>query len=455
MNQGGKMKRSNWRNRFSVVVLLTVCCCSMAFAAPPLSEVSRIKLVSNNNLPQKVMVVSAYNTQRFVKDLFNVIKLINESSQLSGDDIVKLHIISGGSNPIPALGISAEDAAKYVEVNAKFSSSDIWMQDCMEICAAELKGTGKLVQAVFDSNRGRGLARLPGVIAEMWDLVYFKNPSNAQSHGDYGGNLEVTPFDDIMVAGSTITPQAKKFFEDNGYKGRMFLGNTDWLTVGHIDEYVMFIPTAWAPGGYSVVRADPLYALDLIKNSPDSDLAKITSYDRDFLLKVKKLLNEQMKDPGAGKGTKEGDFIALNYAINDIIEDNVGRLKDFVRKSSNDLTRDFEEVSWPSLFEGSGTTSPRRCCAFLPGVVNLLVVRDHLIVPATHIPSFDKAIEARLKAQGNKVHFIDDTPYHTSMGEIHCGTNVLRDPIRKIVSKKQVDKVQSVRSRFQQIHDAR
>jgi len=452
MSLGGKMIRLNWRYCLSVFVLLSVCCTNLLLAAPPMSEVSRIKLVNNNHLPQKILVVSAYNTQRFVKDLFNVIKHINESSHLSGDDIVKLHIISGSGNPIPALGISAQDAEKYVEVNSKFTSSDIWMQDCMEICAAELKGSGKLVQAVFDSNRGRGLARLPGVLASMWDLVYFKNPSNAQSHGDYGGNLEVTPFDDIMVAGSTITSSCKKFFEDNGYKNRMFLGDTSWLTVGHIDEYVSFIPTPWAPGGYSVVRADPVYAFELIRNSPDSDLAKISSYDRDFLLKVKKLLVAQLDDPNAGKGTREGDFITLNYAINDIIEDNVGRMKQFIRNTSKDYNRDFEEVSWPTLFEGSGTTSPRRCCAFLPGVVNLLVVRDHLIVPATHIPSFDKSIEARLKAQGNKVHFVDDSPYHNSMGEIHCGTNALRDPYRTILTREQVDRVQAVRSRFKEIH---
>ncbi len=448
------MIRLNWRYCFLVLVLFAFCCGSVLLAAPPLSEVSRIRLVNNNHLPQKVMVVSTYSTQRFVKDLFNVIKLINESAQLSGDNIVKLHIIAGNGNPIPALGISAQDAEKYVEVNPKFNSSDIWMQDCMEICAAELK-SGKLVSAVFDSNRGRGLGRLPGVLADMWDLVYFKNPSNAQSHGDYGGNLEVTPFDNIMVAGNTITAPCKKFFEDNGYKNRIFLADTQWLTVGHVDEYISFIPTPWAPGGYSVVRADPVYAFELIRNSPDSDLEKISSYDRNFILRVKKVLVAQLSDPNAGKGTKEGDFITLNYAINDLIEDNVGRMKQFIRGTSKDYNRDFEEVSWPALFQGSGTTNPRGCCAFLPGVVNLLVVRDHLIVPATHIPSFDVAIEARLKAQGNKVHFVDDSPYHSSMGEIHCGTNVLRDPYRTILTREQVDKVQDVRNRFKQIHNER
>lgn len=447
--------RLNWRCLLSVFVLFSVAGCSLLLAAPSQSEVSRIKLINNNHLPHKVLVVSAYNTQRFVKDLFKVIKEINESSNLSGDDVVKLHIVSSSGNPISSLGISAADAAKYVEVNENFNTSDIWMQDCMEICAAEVKGTGEIVSAVFDSNRGRGLARLPGVLAKMWDLVYFKNPSNAQSHGDYGGNLEVTPFDDIMIAGNTITSPCKRFFEDNGYKNRMFLADTSWLTVGHIDEYVSFIPTAWAPGGYSIVRADPVYALELIRNSPDSDLAQINSYDRDFLLKVKRLLNTQLTDPDAGKGSREGDFIALNYAIADIIEDNVGRMKEFIRKTSKDYQRDFEEVAWPTLFEGSGTTSPRRCCAYLPGVVNLLVVRDHLIVPATRIPSFDVAIEARLKAQGNKVHFVDDSPYHNSMGEIHCGTNALRDPYRTILTKEQVDRVQAVRNRFKKIHGER
>lgn len=436
----------------SGIFIASLATATVLVAAPGANEVSRLKLVNNNNVPQKVLVCSAYNTQKFVKDLFNVIKLINDSEGLTGEDFIKLHIIPSSGNPLSNLGVPADVAAKYAEVNNKFSSSDIWLQDCMEICAAQLTN-GNFVPAVFDSNRGRGLARLPRTLADMWDIVYFKNPATAQDHGDYGGNLEVTPFDDIMVAGSTITDPCRKFFENNGYKGRMFIGNTHWLQVGHIDEYISFIPTAFAPGGYTIVRADTGMALDLIKNSPDSEFAKISAYDRSFLLKVKKLLNEQMKDPEYGKGTEAGDFIALNQTINDIIEENVGKLKQFIRSSSKDIDRDIEEVYWPSLFEGRGGSTPRGCHAFLPGVVNLLVVRDHLIVPATHIPAFDKAIEARLKAQGNNVHFIDDTPYHNSMGEIHCGTNTLRDPNRSIITKKQVRAVENVRSRFQSIHN--
>ncbi|MGM0598517.1 MAG: protein-arginine deiminase family protein [Candidatus Rifleibacteriota bacterium] len=434
--------------------LLFVGLTSMLFAAPKAKEVKRIKFINNNHVPKKILVTSTYRTKKFVKDLFNVIKEINDTENLTGDDFIKLHIVSSHGDPLNELGVSYSVAQKYAEVNQNFNTSDIWLQDCMELCAAETHD-GQLIPAVFDSNRGRGLGRLPRVLSDMWDLVYFKNPSNAQSHGDYGGNLEVTPFDDILVAGSTITNTCKRFFEENGYKGRMFLGDTEWLQVGHIDEYISFIPTPQAPGGYTIVRADTGMALDLIKNAPDSELDKISSYDRNFLLKVKRLLNKQMKDPYAGKGTEEGDFIALNQRINEIIELNVGKLKQFIRRTTKDHERDIEEVYWPSLFEGYGTTNPRSCHAFLPGVVNLLVVRDHLIVPATHIPAFDRAIEARLKAQGNKVHFIDDSPYHSSMGEIHCGTNALRDPNRSIISKRQLKAVRSVVERFNNIHRQR
>lgn len=437
------------------IMVVTLLMTTSAFCAPSLDQVERIKFLSNNMLPHKVLVVLSYGNSQFVKELFNVIKRINEGDRLSGDELIKLHIVSTDSNPARTLGISAADAKKYLEVNKRFSSSDIWMQDCMELCSAKVKGASGFVPAVFDSRRGRGLGRLPATLAQMWDLVYFRNPSGSQAHGDYGGNLEVAPFDDVLITGSRITSACKNYLDKHGYANRHFYPNTDWLTVGHIDEYLSFIPTPTAPGGYTIVKADPDYALELIQNLPDSEFDNISSYDKRFLLEVKRVLNEQMKYPEAGKNTEAGQFIALNRSISDIIDDSVGRMKEYIRKVSKEPNRDFEEVAWPSLFEGSGTTNPHNCHAYLPGVVNLLVVRDHLIVPAIHIPAFDKIIMARLRAQGNKVHFIDDTPYHNSMGEIHCGTNVLRDPNKSFVTKAQVKAVRAVREKFEAIHRAR
>jgi len=440
---------------FSMVffILLVLPHAGFSLDTPKLDGSEQIKLINNNHVPQKILVVHTYSTSKFVKDLFNVVKEINEKDGIPAAEQIKLHIIPSGGDPISQLGISAADAAKYVEVNSKFKSTDIWAQDCMELCSAQLANQSDWVPAVFDSNRGRGLGGLPKTLADMWGLAYFKNPANEMAHGDYGGNIEVTPFDNVLVAGNTITKSCKDFFEKHGYAGRMFNPDTKWLNVGHIDEYLSYIPTPHAPGGYTIVRADPAYALELLANAPDSDFAGLNSYDRDFLLKVKQTLNAQLTDSNAGRGTSEGDFIELNRKITEIIETNVGELKNFIRKVTNDPDRDFQEMAWPSLYEGRNGTRPSGCCSYLPGVVNLTVLRNHLLVPACHMPTFDKIIEARFRAQGNKVHFIDDEPYHDSMGEIHCGTNVLRDPMKTVVSKAQIQAVQDIKAKFKTIHE--
>lgn len=442
-----------WRCTMAVVFLL------FGFLgilqAAPMVEVKKLRMIDNNHVPQKVLVVMTSSTTKFVKDLFEIVKAINEQENIPAAERLKLHIIPSSGDPISQLGISQADAAKYVEVNPKFSSGDIWAQDCMELCSAQVAGGQEFVPAVFDSNRGRGLAGLPRALADLWNLAYAKNPSGSQAHGDYGGNIEITPFDDVLVTGNTNTAPCTAFLEKMGYAGRHFLPDTSWLTVGHIDEYLSFIPTAYAPGGYSIVKADPGYALELIAATPDSDFSQLDSYEAGFLLEVKKTLLARNHDPSFGRGTQAAEFIDLNRKIGEIVEKNCGELKQFIRKLTNDPNRDFGEVAWPSLYEGRNAAKPSGCCAYLPGVVNLLVLRNHLVVPACHIPTFDKAIEARFRAQGNNVHFVDDEAYHNSMGEIHCGTNVLRSPDRTVVKKAQIDKVQQLKKVFQALHESK
>ncbi|MFZ2957521.1 MAG: protein-arginine deiminase family protein [Candidatus Ozemobacteraceae bacterium] len=417
------------------------------------ADVASLQLIDNNHVPKRIVVIHTSGTASFVKELFSIVKKINEEDNISAVDRLKLHIVPSSGNPISSLGISAADAEKYIEINPKYTSSDIWAQDCMEICAAYTAGSDKLVPAVFDTNRGRGLAGFPKALADFWGLAYTKNPSNESAHGDYGGNLEVTPFDNIMVSGNTITPACKAFFEKMGYAGRMFHPDTRWLTVGHIDEYLSFIPTSHVPGGYSIVKADPAYALDLLAAAADTDFAALDPSEAAFLKRVKGVLNAQRDNPNAAQGTPESDFIELNRKVGEIIDKSVGDLKNFVRKQTNDENRTFGEVSWPCFYEGRNGPRPSGCCAYLPGVVNLTVVGMHLLVPASHFPPFDRIIEARFRSQGNKVHFVDDRPYHNSMGEIHCGTNMLRDLERTVVTPARIQAVQRVKERFENIHE--
>ena len=69
-------------------------------------------------------------------------------------------------------------------------------------------------------------------------------------------------------------------------------------------------------------------------------------------------------------------------------------------------------------------------------MVNLISVNGHLIIADPHfVPLKDEMndlledIGFSASAPGQTIHYIDDwEEYHVSSGEIHCGTNVERDP---------------------------
>jgi hypothetical protein len=68
-------------------LLLVVCLAGGVWAAPiDASQAIKLRFVNNNHLPQKVLVVHTYSTARFVKDLFTVIKTINERDNLPASE---------------------------------------------------------------------------------------------------------------------------------------------------------------------------------------------------------------------------------------------------------------------------------------------------------------------------------------------------------------------------------
>ncbi|MCZ0990977.1 protein-arginine deiminase family protein [Streptomyces diastatochromogenes] len=73
--------------------------------------------------------------------------------------------------------------------------------------------------------------------------------------------------------------------------------------------------------------------------------------------------------------------------------------------------------------------------AYVPGAVNgVLLGRDRYLAPRQWGPViggkdiFTEAVTATYRQAGLKVSYIDDYyTYHLGMGEVHCGTNTLRD----------------------------
>lgn len=73
--------------------------------------------------------------------------------------------------------------------------------------------------------------------------------------------------------------------------------------------------------------------------------------------------------------------------------------------------------------------------AYVPGAVNGVVLgRNRYLAPRQWGPViggkdiFTTAVTAAYTGAGMKVSYLDDWhTYHVGMGEVHCGTNTLRD----------------------------
>jgi len=78
---------------------------------------------------------------------------------------------------------------------------------------------------------------------------------------------------------------------------------------------------------------------------------------------------------------------------------------------------------------------PTQAVAYSPDMVNLTVLNGHLLIPKPFGPNdagtdvFEQYMQDALSGLGVTLHPIDDwDDYHVLYGEIHCGTNVLREP---------------------------
>jgi protein-arginine deiminase len=242
---------------------------------------------------------------------------------------------------------------------------------------------------------------------------------------DWYGNLEATPPHTdrqgrVFPVGRIVTgkqrelamhPGVMGFLEAQGVQWPPITVDTTWLLIGHVDEVVNFVPAKGKPG-FKVLLPSPKAARDMLEVLLEKGLQETPVFaeteDEMTLGKLRMTI----------AGTTE------NLAIDEA----VSRVRALLKTELNLLDSDF--VMLPALFQ--------RGMAVIPNAVNSAVVNGHLLVPAPRGPrhdekdAFEEAIRAALAGCDVRVIFIDTwNAYHTSGGEIHCGTNTfrrLRDP---------------------------
>ena len=312
---------------------------------------------------------------------------------------------------------------------------DVWIQDEIEFARASAPGLS--MEVVIDSIRSVGGRYLdhfaedylvaPGVAVRTWG-------SGTANSLDSFGNLEIAPpataggvdypLGRIYQGGSFDlhpTPALWDFLNAQEVQAP-FRPDSTWLCVGHVDEFTAFVPDPSSPKGFRLLVVDQALAYALLDSlDPAMAIPKYTSAHHYSTI---------------GELVSDDALRAWNEDIQrDHIEPQLELYMESMGLDESDVVRVpglWEENSWCRNY----------ALALIPGMVNLAVFTEadgpaKLLIPDPFLRDSDmtQAEDAflaywdSLMPQGDDRYYLDDwSVYHEGWGEIHCGTNIRRDP---------------------------
>jgi len=320
----------------------------------------------------------------------------------------------------------------FIPVDDATYGFDVWVQDEIEFATSTAPG-GQRLNTIIDSVRDRGLDDLPEneIVAPDFIAPAWGNPAAATTWDSFG-NLEASP--PVTVEGVEY-PFGRIYYGRRGNSGMQtalgdflasqrvqepFEVDTLWLCVGHVDEFSSFVPDPSSEKGFKFLIADVDAAYDIIDGLPAS-----------------MSLGRHGPDHGYGTAGDLQDDEGLRI-LNEMVQaDEIDPIRDqFIAELG---LEESDIIRIPSLFEDLPDCG---VAALIPGMVNLIVSNPEggpvdLFIPDPFFRAnegdqgSDPFIEAFTAAmpEGMNLHYVDNWDvYHLALGEVHCGTNVLRAP---------------------------
>ncbi|MCW5810906.1 MAG: hypothetical protein KIT84_07830 [Labilithrix sp.] len=271
---------------------------------------------------------------------------------------------------------------------------------------------------------------------QAFDLTRLNtNPNDNDSLNSFGNMETVPPFTHNGVTwpvGRIIRGSTEN--ADQGFE-RMLQAqkvqkpirvNTEWLLVGHVDETLSFVK-ANTPRGWKLLINDARWAIQMLED-------EVARGNGDVPMFVGKNWREQ--DPSTGAEVLRDAKITIKDVLADATvmaatAEAAVEVDEQVRiiKQETGLTDD-EILRAPFLH----THMRGYSVAYHPGTVNgIYIGPKDFASPDPHGPVIDGkdiykvALEQELATVDIKTHWVEDWDgYHINIGEVHCGSNVLR-----------------------------
>jgi protein-arginine deiminase len=355
-------------------------------------------------------------------------------------------------------------------------SGDTWTQDIFEPAYTSMPGPGGRLQgmkvllgSVNDSRRVGSRAiftQLAGhdVAAVHTEHVPVLDPFENDSY-DSMGNLETIPatpghpVGQIVIGGDGLdhkTGPASEMVTLLKSQGKQdpIAVDTSWLSIGHVDEFIQFVPVPGSPRGWKALVADPTAGLNLLKKvKADGHGGEIM---HGGLPKLEWPYDERIDQRSTNEFLADEQFVGTNERAAQKIQANLDVLKekagltdaDFVRVPTLYTARGLDYGMLESEINGmqpgkekdaaiAKLHALRDAVAEVPGTVNGLVLNaGRYVAPTPYGPLVDgkdvfrTAISKVFAGIGYQVAYANDlTSVHVSEGEIHCATNTLRDSL--------------------------
>uniref|UniRef100_A0A671S342 protein-arginine deiminase n=1 Tax=Sinocyclocheilus anshuiensis TaxID=1608454 RepID=A0A671S342_9TELE len=307
---------------------------------------------------------------------------------------------------------------------------DRWMQDELEF--GYIDSPHHQFPVVLDSPRDGDLQDFPyeSILGPDFGYVTRHALNEEVSSLDSFGNLEVSPpvtvngksypLGRIIIGvaatrGRNMTQVVQDFLWAQKVQEPIAL-YSDWLVVGHVDEFMTFVP------------APDRKKFRLLLASPDAGYKVFKSLQNNGHGKAEMF-------PGLPEAISVNEILSDKklQAENRYVQNCIDWNRDVLKK---ELGLDDEDIiDLPILFKVLEEKTHPRAVAYYPDMVNMIVLGDQLGIPKPFGPkvkgrcALEIEVCSLLEPLGLKCTFIDDlAPYHKLLGEVHCGSNVLREP---------------------------
>jgi protein-arginine deiminase len=241
-----------------------------------------------------------------------------------------------------------------------------------------------------------------------------------------------------------------KFLRSQGVQNPLQL-DTSWLGVGHVDEFIQFVPAPGSRLGWRAMIADPRQAVQML-----SDVAASGHSGQILHANLPKLewpYDLYIETRNIGEFLADQQFIKTNDIAAKRIATNIATLKLQAGLTEADIVRvptlyTYKSLDYYLLKTQVDSTPPgpekdkllaqlnsfTEAAAEIPNAVNGLALNDGVyIAPKQYGPVingkdiFEEAVTKAFQRTGLQTKYVDDLlDAHFSGGEVHCVTNTFR-----------------------------